>query len=88
MTFAMTISLDLVVWAQSDAPVVRRQFTGAIRSITGSLAANQLMAKELALHIFRLSLGLGSEGNARLPCEAQGRYGTTATNVGRAIWNL
>jgi len=40
MTFAMTISFDLVVWAQSEGPVVRRQFTEAIRSITGSLAAN------------------------------------------------
>jgi hypothetical protein len=40
MTFAMTISFDLVIWAQSDAAVVSRQFTEAIRSITGSLAAN------------------------------------------------
>jgi len=40
MTFAMTISFDLVIWPQSDAPVVRRQFTEAIRSIAGSLAVN------------------------------------------------
>src|SRR5439155_27121841 len=32
--------LDLVIWVQSDAPVVRRQFTQAIRSIAGSLSVN------------------------------------------------
>jgi len=40
MTLAMTISFDLVICAQSDAPVVRRQFTEAIRSIAGSLSVN------------------------------------------------
>jgi len=40
MTFAMTISFDLVIWAQSDAPGVSRQFTQAIRSIADSLSVN------------------------------------------------
>ena len=47
----MTISLDLVIPAQSDAPVLRRQLTGAFLAITRLLLVKPLMSKGLALHI-------------------------------------
>jgi hypothetical protein len=37
ITFAMTISSNLVLSSQSDAPVLRRQFTEAFLSLPGSL---------------------------------------------------
>ena len=59
ITVAMTISLDLVISAQSDAPILRRQFTEAFLSMTGSLLVKQLMANELALEISWLASDTG-----------------------------
>ena len=46
------------------------------------------MANELTLQISGWGLMLGSVRSARLPCEAQVRYGIPAAQLRRAIRNL